>query len=55
MRVNTANPAIAPPIDSDPVSPRKIFAGRAFHHRNPKQAPAIAIATTLRSRGSRTS
>ena len=30
-----ASPAIAPPIASEPVSPMKIFAGAAFHHRKP--------------------
>ena len=50
-----ASPASAPPSASDPVSPMKIFAGAAFHHRNPKQAPRTAAATTARSSGSRTS
>jgi hypothetical protein len=55
VRVMRANPAIAPPRLSDPVSPMKILAGEAFHQRNPKQAPVSAEATTARSRGSRTS
>jgi hypothetical protein len=33
----------------------KIFAGLAFHHRNPKHAPVMAAATTARSSGSRVS
>ncbi len=33
----------------------KIFAGLAFHHRNPKHAPTIAAATIARSCGSRVS
>ncbi len=55
MRVSTAKPASAPPSASEPVSPMKIWAGEAFHHRKPKQAPVIAAATTARSSGSRTS
>ena len=50
-----AKPAIAPPSDSDPVSPMMIWAGEAFHHRKPKHAPVSAAATTARSSGSRTS
>ena len=34
---------------SDPVSPMKIRAGAAFHHRNPAHAPTIAAAMTARS------
>ncbi len=55
VRVQIARPAMAPPSPSDPVSPMKIFAGDAFHHRNPKQAPIPAAATTARSWLSRTS
>jgi len=55
VRVRMANPASAPPSASEPVSPMKIFAGEAFHHRKPKHAPVIAAATTARSNGSRTS
>ena len=55
VRVKIAIPASAPPRESEPVSPMKILAGSAFHHRKPKQAPASAIATTARSYGSRTS
>ena len=33
----------------------KIFAGEAFHHRNPTQAPAAAAASIAISNGSRTS
>ena len=47
----------ATPIASDPVSPMKIWAGAAFHHRKPMMPPTIAAATTARSgrscRGSR--
>jgi hypothetical protein len=55
VRVIRANPAMTPPMLSDPVSPMKIFAGEAFHHRKPKHAPVSADATMARSRGSRTS
>ena len=55
VRVVMARPASAPPSASDPVSPMKILAGEAFHHRKPKQAPMTAAATTARSSGSRTS
>ena len=55
MRVMIANPASAPPSESEPVSPMKICAGGAFHHRKPKHAPVMAAATTARSSGSRTS
>ena len=49
VRVRIERLARAPPIASEPVSPMKIFAGDAFHQRNPKQAPAMAIETTARS------
>ena len=39
-----ARPASAPPSASEPVSPMKIWAGDAFHHRKPKHAPTIAAA-----------
>ena len=39
VRVVMARPASAPPRASEPVSPMKILAGEAFHHRKPKQAP----------------
>ena len=55
VRVVMARPAIAPPRASEPVSPMKIFAGAAFHQRNPKHAPIAAAATTARSWASRTS
>ena len=55
VRVRIASPARAPPSESEPVSPMKIAAGEAFHHRKPKQAPVMAAATTARSSGSRTS
>jgi hypothetical protein len=55
VRLVIANPASTPPSANDPVSPMKILAGAAFHHRNPKQEPITAAATTARSRGSRTS
>ena len=35
---------------SEPVSPMKIWAGAAFHQRNPAQAPSMAAATTAVSR-----
>ena len=55
VRVIIDNPASAAPMAIEPVSPMKILAGLAFHHRKPKQAPANATATTARSCGSRTS
>ena len=55
VRVITAMPASAPPSDSEPVSPMKILAGEAFHHRKPNSAPVKQAATTARSCGSRTS
>ena len=55
MRLRIPKPASAPPSASDPVSPMKMAAGEAFHHRKPKQAPVIAAAMTARSSGSRTS
>ncbi|SIK42336.1 Uncharacterised protein [Mycobacteroides abscessus subsp. abscessus] len=54
VRVVTDRPAMTPPRASDPVSPMKILAGAAFHHRNPMHAPAVAAAMTARSSGSRT-
>ena len=42
------------PMASEPVSPMKILAGAAFHHRNPRQAPARATAARARSRASGT-
>ena len=55
VRVTMAMPASAPPRASEPVSPMKIFAGLAFHHRKPKQAPIAAAATSATSSGSRAS
>ena len=54
MRLVTDSPAMMPPRASEPVSPMKILAGAAFHHRNPMQAPAVAAAISARSSGSRT-
>ena len=34
---------------SEPVSPMKILAGAAFHHRKPMHAPARATAASARS------
>ena len=42
VRVRIARPASAPPRASEPVSPMKILAGEAFHHRKPKHAPMPA-------------
>ena len=53
VRLRTASPAMPPPRASDPVSPMKILAGGAFHHRKPMHAPISAAATTARSSGSR--
>ena len=50
VRLRIANDAIPPPRANEPVSPMKIWAGDAFHHRNPTQAPAMAAAMTARSR-----
>ncbi len=55
VRDRIDRPASAPPRASEPVSPMKIFAGLAFHHRNPKHAPVIAAATTASDSGSRVS
>ena len=38
------------PMAKEPVSPMKIFAGAAFHHRNPRQAPTNATAMSPRSK-----
>ncbi|CKT77841.1 Uncharacterised protein [Mycobacterium tuberculosis] len=54
VRLVTDNPAMTPPNASDPVSPMKILAGAAFHHKKPMQAPAVAAAMSARSSGSRT-
>ena len=51
---NLAIPASAPPSESEPVSPMKILAGEAFHHRKPMQAPAMDAQMAARSSGSRT-
>ena len=50
--VLVASPSAARPLPSasDPVSPMKIRAGAAFHHRNPMIAPTMAALTTARSR-----
>jgi hypothetical protein len=55
VRVAKANPPIKPPKASEPVSPMKIRAGEAFHHRKPKQAAAADTAIMAISNGSRTS
>ena len=54
VRDRMARPAIRPPSAIEPVSPMKICAGEAFHHRKPKQALIAAAATSARSSGSRT-
>ena len=38
------------PSASEPVSPMKMRAGAAFHHRNPMIAPTMAALTMARSR-----
>ena len=53
--VTMARPASTPPSASDPVSPMKILAGGAFHHRKPVHAPITVAATIATSCGSRTS
>ena len=55
VRVTMDSPASSPPSASDPVSPMKIRAGEAFHHRKPIQPPIAAAATIAMSSGSRTS
>ncbi len=55
VRLRIVRAARAPPRASEPVSPMKIRAGEAFHHRNPNSAPVIAAATIARSSGSRVS
>ena len=47
----SARNASADPIPSAPTSPMKIRAGAAFHHRNPRQAPAKPAASTPMSSG----
>ena len=44
-----AKTAITPPIESDPVSPMKICAGKELYQRNPTRAPASAAAKTTSS------
>ena len=44
MFVVIASAPSSPPRASDPVSPMKILAGAAFHHRKPAAAPIIAAA-----------
>ena len=48
--VDSASAARPAPMANEPVSPMKIFAGAAFHHRKPAQAPSMAAATTAVSR-----
>ena len=43
--VTIASAPISPPSASAPVSPMKIRAGAAFHHRNPAAAPTAPPAT----------
>ncbi len=49
----TARPGPTP-MASEPVSPMKIRAGAAFHHRKPRQAPASAMEARARSRAEAT-
>ena len=49
--VNRARAARVPPRAREPVSPMKMRAGGAFHHRNPAVAPIMAAATMARSWG----
>ena len=51
-RESAASPV---PIASDPVSPIKICAGAEFHHKKPRQAPAMAAEITARSKACGTS
>jgi hypothetical protein len=45
VSVTIARAPIVPPSASAPVSPMKMRAGAAFHHRNPAAAPAAPAAT----------
>ena len=47
--VTSASAPNSPPSASAPVSPMKMRAGAAFHHRNPVAAPIIAAATIAAS------
>ena len=47
--VSSANAASAPPTAWDPVSPMKIWAGAAFHHRKASTAPTSAAPNRPRS------
>ena len=47
--VTMASAASRPPMASDPVSPMKILAGAAFHHRKPATAPMAPAATMATS------
>ena len=49
MFVTSASAPNSPPSASEPVSPMKMRAGAAFHHRNPVAAPIIAAATIAAS------
>ena len=49
MFVVIASAPIRPPSASAPVSPMKICAGAAFHHRNPVAAPIMPAATIAAS------
>ena len=53
-RRTIAIPEMAPPRANEPTSPINIFAGAAFHQRNPAQDPASAAESTAISSGSRT-
>ena len=48
--VITANPASAPPIAIEPVSPMKTSAGKALYQRNPIAPPISAPPRIARSR-----
>ena len=49
-----ASAPIKPPSASAPVSPMKVRAGAAFHHRNPATAPTAPPATMAVSRAALT-
>ena len=49
MFVAIASAPKSPPSASEPVSPMKMRAGAAFHHRKPAAAPIIAAATIAMS------
>ena len=52
LRMQRAKTAMMPPIESEPVSPMNICAGKELYHRNPSSAPPMAAAKTTSSEAS---